>query len=601
MTCEQARALVSASLDEALPPGDAATLDEHLAGCADCRAYAESILGLRRYFRFEAVEEVPDVTHRVLAEIGGKAPHDPRIWLRAAAVFVAFAVAGATFFGIARRTTEVTAADVPGRVLQAQRHLTTLTADLAVVERNWHPDLPERRYTGTLAYVAPESIRVALTDVTGYPSDAWVPNHTEYVATEGIVWWRGPAPCPAEAQPGCTPQEPAVTAVVGTEPFPAATPLPLDLVVPARSFDESGMLRPLGSQVIDGRTAVGVRVTVAQLDPLLAGLRRAGNWRTLHPTDEVELWLDEEALVPLALAVFPAAGADRASWAARNGYAADDPASPILEAAWRSLAIDGGVAEPFPSPPAEVAAADAGFRAGPAEAPTPALLSGLAPYRAGTVQVGTAPPVAVRTWSDGRAWLKVAATTGWPGGRLFGDLGDVVRRVDVEGAGTVYVSVDSRRVALHGDGIDVVVTGSVTGRQLLAAATSLGVTGLPVPAGWAEAATATLDEARAALPGLLAAEDLDGFAPPTVRVADGVVTVGYAGPGRRGVQLVASAGELRPPLEADVRGVTVREAAGRYSPVRGILEWAEDGVAYSLRSDTLTLDELVEIAAGLAP
>ncbi len=600
MKCDDARMAMSVLADDV--GVDGAGLDEHLGGCAACRAYQARLGELRRHFRFEPVEDVPDVTARVLAAVGGTRPRPQLVLVRVAAVFVAFAVAGAAFFGLAQRDGgRVIAADIPTRILEAQREIATLTADLAVVERGWHPAVPVREYRGSLAYVAPESLRLALADATAYPDASWVRNDTEYVASDGVLWWRGPAPCPQELQPVCTPPEPQVTALVAVEPFPDATPLPLDLVVPTASFTGSGMLRPLGEQVVAGRDAVGVEVTAAQLDPLLAGLRRAGNWREVHPADRVELWLDREALVPLALAVFPAPGEDRATWAARRGYA-DPQGVPVLEAAWRNLEIDAGVAAPFPSPPIGSVPADAGFRradhAAP-DVPVPGLLPDMQPHRAGIVRVGTGPLVGVRSWSDGRAWLKVAATPEWPGGRLFGDLGDVVRRVDVEGAGTVYVSDDGRRVAIHAAGADLVITGSVPPGQLLAAATSLGVTGQPVPAGWVEASSASLADAEAALPGLVAPLAPDGFGPPANRVDGGVATLTYAGPGMRGFVLVAAAGDLPPPLEADVRGVEVRGLPGRYSPERGILEWVEDGIAYSLRSAALSQDELVGIATDM--
>ena len=74
------------------------------------------------------------------------------------------------------------------------------------------------------------------------------------------------------------------------------------------------------------------------------------------------------------------------------------------------------------------------------------------------------------------------------------------------------MSADGRLVALHGDGIDVVVSGSLPADELRAVAADLGVVGRAVPPGWSEAASATLAGAARALPGLLVAPgDLDGF------------------------------------------------------------------------------------------
>ena len=177
-----------------------------------------------------------------------------------------------------------------------------------------------------------------------------------------------------------------------------------------------------------------------------------------------------------------------------------------------------------------------------------------------------------------------------------------VRTVDLGGAGVAYVSDDGRKVALHGDGLDVVVSGSVTPDELRAAAAGLGVTGLRVPRSWDESATATLAEATGAVPGLLVAPRLDGFGPPAVRIADGTVIQEYAGAGDRGFTLVQSdSGHLTPPPNGDVVGLEVRGTPGRYSTERGQLEWVEGGTTHGLSSHTLTLAELLDLAASLEP
>jgi hypothetical protein len=296
-------------------------------------------------------------------------------------------------------------------------------------------------------------------------------------------------------------------------------------------------------------------------------------------------------------------------------------------------------ADAFPSPPAGAEAEDAGFRdrdpgrGGPASAgdrgmaaAAPAWLpAGFQAYRAGTAggtpgptETGagpasggrprprpewprSGPTVAVRTWTDGRAWVKVRATRNWPGGRLFGDLGGLVRPAGL-GAGVAYWSEDGTRVAVHGRGLDLLVTGSVGEADLARVAASLPVAGRPVPAGWAEAATSTMPEAIAADPGLRRPRDLRGFAPPAVREDGRTVTLAYAGPGSRGFLLVQAPGDrLAPPLDDDPAGVRVRGTDGRWSPGRGELEWVERHRTLTLRSTTLPLEELLAIAASLEP
>jgi len=536
-------------------------------------------------------------------------------WLPVAAALLAGVMVGATFVGLGgRRPAQVAMADLPARVVAAQRTLTSLAAEVSLVERNWHPGVPERVLAGRLRYRAPESLALELVDRTVYPSAAWVRNDVTLVVTGDRWWTRAPRGCPVEAQPACTPRTPRVRLVERREPFADATPVPLDLVTPVRSFTPAAAPVPLGTGRVGGRAAVGVATTAAQVAPLLAGLAPAGNLRAFHPSDPVELWLDEQALVPLALRVTVAGGGERQRWAAAHGYP-DRPGQVVLELTLRRVTLNRPLeAGAFPPPPSGASAEDAGFRDQPAAAaagttatpgavvPEPAWLpSGFRPYRSGAVGGARGPRVTVRTWTDGRAWVKVRATGDWPGGRLFGDLGPLVRPLGL-GAGVAYASEDGGRVAVHGVAVDLVVSGSLAPSDLARVAASLPVAGRPVPDGWAEAATATLPEARAANPGLLRPRDPAGFAPPAVRVDGEVVTLAYAGPGSRGFLLVQAPGtRLTPPLDADARGVGVRGSDGRWSAERGQLEWVEAGRAFDLRSATLSLEELLAIAASLEP
>jgi hypothetical protein len=638
---------LSAAADGELSSGRGEALDAHLADCPGCAAFQGQLVELRRRLRFEPVGEVPDLAPRVLEAVrsagvlpgrgdgfwdgrrrgpgrdrgrdrGRRGFRRGRWLLPVAAAFMGGVVLGATFIGLGRGGPgQVAMADLPARVVAAQRTLTSLAADVSLVERGWHPSVPERRFTGRLRYRAPEHLALELTDRTTYPSAAWPRNDLGLVVTGDRWWTTGLRACRAEALPGCAPPTPRVRLVERREPFAAATPVPLDLVTPVRSFTPAGAVASLGARRVAGRAATGVAATAAQAAPLLAGLAPAGagNLRSLHPTDRVELWLDEAALVPLALRVSAAPTGERRAWAASHGYR-DRPGQVVLELALTRVSLNRPLeADAFPSPPAGAEVEDAGFRdrdpggTGPARpgdrgmaAAAPAWLpAGFRAYRAGSAGGAPGPTVAVRTWTDGRAWVKVRATRTWSGGRLFGDLGELVRRAGL-GAGVAYWSEDGTRVAIHGPGLDLLVTGSVGEADLARVAASLPVAGRPVPVGWAEAATATLPEAVAADPGLRRPRDLRGFAPPAVRVDGRTVTLAYAGPGSRGFLLVQAPGDrLAPPLDDDPAGVRVRGTDGRWNPGRGELEWVERHRTLTLRSTTLPLEELLAIAASLEP
>jgi anti-sigma factor RsiW len=545
--------------------------------------------------------------------------------LPVAAAFLAGVVLGATFIGLGRGGPgQVALADLPARVVAGQRALRSLAADVSLVERGWHPSVPERRFTGRLRYRAPEQLALELADRTAYPSAAWRRGDLGLVVSGDRWWTRSQRACPAEALPGCAPAHPEVRVVERREPFAEATPVPLDLVSPVRSFTPAGAGASLGTRRVAGRAATGVAVTAAQAAPLLAGLAPAGtgNLRALHPSDRVELWLDQAALVPLAVAVTAAPGDERRAWAVGHGYR-DRPGETVLELTLSRMSLNRPLeADAFPPPPPGARVEDAGFadrQVTAAAAPLPGWLpAGFRPYRTGVAggapgsratgagpamggEARSGPTVAVRTWTDGRAWVKVRATRSWPGGRLFGDLGELVRPSGL-GAGMAYWSEDGSRVAIHGKGVDLLVTGSVSGADLARVAASLPVAGGPVPAGWAEAATSTLPEAVAADPGLRVPRGLRGFAPPAVRVDGRTVTLAFAGPGSRGFLLVQAPGDrLAPPLDDDPVGVRVRGSDGRWSPGRGELEWVERRRVLTLRSSTLPLEELLTVAASLEP
>ncbi|MEQ3554273.1 zf-HC2 domain-containing protein [Pseudonocardia nematodicida] len=69
MDCQQCRDLVSASLDGEASGAERAARDEHLARCADCRAFAGAAERITRLARVRPAEPVPDVA-TLLASIG---------------------------------------------------------------------------------------------------------------------------------------------------------------------------------------------------------------------------------------------------------------------------------------------------------------------------------------------------------------------------------------------------------------------------------------------------------------------------------------------------------------------------------------------------
>ena len=593
MRCDVARTALSArfdgeELDVSLPE-----LDSHLAECDECAGFRRTMEEVRHHLRLESIESAPDLAGAVTSVLPRRRPRSRR-YLPAAAVFIVGCMIGAAVIAAGGGPKRAEAETLGERVLQQQRAISSLQADVEIVERGWNAHVPERRFTGHLRYRAPESLALELSDQTTYPSDAWVPNDVTLIV-DGANWWaRGPRSCPPTAQPDCTPHTPDVLGTTHREPFADATPVPLELITPVRSFVVGADPRSIGTRVINGRTAIGVTTTAAQLGELLADLRPAGNLRDVNSADPVDLWLDQATLVPVEIEVRAADSPDRARWATERG-ATEHAGDTILTVRLSGLRLNESMPDgSFPARPSGATVTDMGFVDAEVDgALTPAKLpEGFTAYRS-----GVAGDQSIETWTDGRAWLKLSFNDRWPGGRLFGGIGSLVRRVDLGAAGIGYASEDGTRVAIHGDRIDLLLTGSVAPSDLQALAGSLGIVGLAVPASWAEASTTTLTAATVNHPGLLVPSDLPGFAAPAVRDEGNVVSIAYAGPGLRAFLLTADfGGTLLPTDDPDALGLVIRSTDGRWSPAHGELTWVEGGATYTLHSETVALGELLGIA-----
>jgi hypothetical protein len=615
------RRLASDALDEPLADGPREHLAAHLANCGDCRAFVDDLDRLRSLLRLAPVDEPADVAARVRATLesrqqtgvtqdpstgaGLRGPRRGRTWSafgQVAAVFVVAFAAGATAV-TSVAPPRPALAGIAERIVAAQATVTALSAEIGVVEHGWHPEVSERHFEGTLRYGSPETLELTLTDRTDYPDDRWRRHDVHAVIAEDLAWSSGAAPCPVVSMPGCIPWEPRTEVIEGRRPF-ADGAIPLDLVVPVRSFTPAVEPTSLGTRIRDGRDEVGVEVSVAQAEPLLDALLAAGNWRELHRSDRVELWLDADHLVPVALTVRASGTEDRAIWATARGL--PEPAGgTLLEVRLRDVRLNDEAEAPTVGSAPPVARRDTGFRSSP-EIPAhvrPAIVpEGMELYRQGRSGQSGGPEVALSSWSDGRAWLVVRATEGWVGDRLFGDLGSAVRPVELPGGGIAYLAEGGGKLAIHGRSVDLVVEGSVPADTLIEVAAALPITGLEVPSSWAEGTLATLEEAAEVVPGLLVSDGLTGFSRPSVRIEDTTVIAAHQGPGARAFLLIQGPGGiLSPPMDDDVRGVALRSTTARYTPGLGELEWVEDGDVVTLRSTSLSLEELVAIAETLDP
>lgn len=602
MRCETAQRVISDRIDEPVGEDARIAVDDHTATCADCRHFEVQLDRWRRELRVSVLQAPPDIASSVRAHLESRPRRRPPVVRlavlgRAAAVFVVAFALGAAAVGLTgpRR---VEAIELAHLVRAAQHRVESLRAEVVVTEHGWHPQVPERTYAGSLQYAAPETLALELDDHTRYPDPAWRDNDLTIVVDEDTAWSRGRVGCPVSALPDCAPNTARTTVVTGREPFDTTEAVPLDLVVPVASFATATTTSDTRSLTVDGRDAVEVTVPVAQLQPMLEAVLDVGAWRPLHPTDQATVTLDAEFGIPLRVQVAATSGPQRDQWAATLGHD-DGPGATLWTWQLHGVEVNGSWVDEPPPPPADAdVRADRGF--GPAGRDTAGLVDQL-PVDMTAHRSGQVDDVVVHSWSNGGAWLRVRVHASWTQPRLFGrDEGRLVRRVPLPSGGVAYVAEGGDHVFLHGTDLDVEVTGSLDPDLLREVADRLDVRGEAVPRRWVEASSATLQEARRVLPGLLVPPSLQDFAGPGVRVAADTVTLSYAGNGDRGFVLTQSTRDvLAPPLDAHVVGVAVRGVTGRYTPRTGTLEWVEDDRARSIRSATLPLAELLEIAERL--
>lgn len=566
------REQISAALDgEAAMPTELDAEDE---------AFLAAITRLRSKLRVEQAVEPPDVTAPVLARVRPaevpRAPVRRSLPLVAAAVFVVAALTTAVAVrpgGLLGPTPAV--ADVGVEVVRAQGEMAALDATVTLVERGAHPDIPERTYAGSLRYRAPEQLWFHLEDRTPLP-DGFPANDVDLVVDDGVGWSSGLRNCPVGVQPSCL-GRPVTRVVSGLAPFAADWVAPLDLVVPVHGFLPGGEVT--AAEVGD---AVVVEATVARLRRTIDGLTGAGALRAVHPTDIVRLELDAETFSIRRLTVSAGASRARTSWAAGNGYA-DEPGARILDLTVTERSLPDS---PFPAPPV-AGGADAGFvDRGDVGGPEPSWLPpGFSSHRDGAHPAGTV----TRSWTDGRAWIRLDVTAEGGRDQLLGDLGPLVRRISV-GDGVGYTDPNGSTVSIHTGDLDLSVTGSVPLDVLVEVAASLPVEGTPVPSGWPQG-----DGVDTVPTGALRPEG------PLVARYDGVdLLVAVPGPGQTSAVLRQRLGAtLGPPGKADVVEVEVRGVPGRYEPRTQTIRWVEDGWQRELRSPGLDLDGLVAAAEGL--
>lgn len=584
LTCDRAMEEFSVAHDERRAPES--WVADHMRDCPECSEFATQIGSLEAALASGRYDLAPDVAPAVVAAIS----QPRREWWSVAAVALVGLVAG-TLVGLASTRTDVgQAQDLSELFHTAGTDLDGLMADIVVVERGVHEEVPERVYAGTLDYVAPEQLVISLVDTTEYPDASWIPNDVRLAFSDGDVVSTSGNACPVPAMPECL-VVPMTTALLDQPPFGDGVQIPLEMVGPGRSLGLPSGVEVVGTTELDGFPAIQLRSTVAAVE-LIGAITERGAWRDLHPTDPVIMWLDEATMAPRRIEVFTADTPERELWQLRRGYE-DEPggADPIFIVELSNLVSQPGAIEL--EVPGE--APSLGFADTETTVPEPTLPVGFEPHRAGRRPLPDGEPVEVASWSDGRSWLMVETTRGWTEPSLFGLSSPFVEQIDLREGSVGYLSPAGNAVAIHGEASEVLVTGSVRRETLLEAAASLDVTGQEVPGSWLEASTVPISD----LPDGTLVPEVEGWS-ILGRVGPDGTTLLLSSGGARSVLVTQGEGtRLDPPTGPDFSEVEVRGVEGRHDLPSSTLEWVEDGQILRMRSETVSIDELLDLANAM--
>ena len=597
LSCDDVRIEISARLDDEVDAGTAAAIDAHLAGCAACREYEDSLRSMKRAVALQAAPAVPDITaavmtrvHRTIAERTA----ERRSLLRtavAAALITLLVFAGAVVPWRASTDDVARASEIARAVRGAATEIGSYHATFTVVERGWHPLVPKRLMEAEVWFEAPERLRMEITDRTDYPGPGWPTNDATLVAGPQRWLVEETASCPTGALPGCEVSPyPEVRAFDRRQPFDGSTVLPTDLILPLETLADDAGLRVVGRDAIDGRSAHHVVLEMWQARPLIESLQVAGRWRPFPAGARVDLWLDAETWFPVRFTV--ASGKGELVVEATSF----DP----------SGAIDPSLLEPSES----TGATNGGFQDAPVSTALPAHLAGLEPYRSGVTRDGQQ----ISTFAAGMTWLKVlvdddtAPTISTFSSELI-ELGD--------GFGYIEPSEDAlrRSIEILGPEERVRIESNLPRDELIRVAASVPIEGrsitrLRTPTGTVIERVdrddlATFGYAR--VPGYLPSgfQFSSAFVSRTAGENE-QLTIFYRRPEGSAVMdeirlIHAPSTEVLPPSSENLVTISADGFRARWAPARSELEWLDGDVYRAVSVPAFDPETATRIARSLSP
>ena len=594
---------VSAYLDGELHDEARSAVADHLATCAACSAYAERIARVRHLVRVQPVEAVPDLTERIEAAVARR--HTGRQWpyMRTAAVAAAaaFLIFVGTSIDVFDRSADVaTAGHIVEGVRSAARTLDAYRATFSITERGWHAAVPTRTMQAEVEFDAPERFRLEIRDQTVYPNASWPRNDVTLVSSSRRWSITEPSSCPTVSLPWCASGAGVESrTIVDREPFDGNSALPTDIAIPIETLSDAGTLEVLDSSSGRHRMALAYH----QAAPLVRALQPGGSWRPFHPLDRVEVTIDGDTWFPLRFRVLAGSSADRPLWEERMSIPSEPPGSVLLDVRATSFEEPSGFPAGSFTSRVEGAVASGRFSPLPLNPWEPGYTAGLEPYRHGRTG-----HLAVATYADGMAWLKISALPRGGATPAFFGGAEIVPIGEGEAFYRPADGRHGRRVEIFGER-PVRVESNLPRAEVLRVATSLSVHGsVPFTTSTSEGTVVKR------LPSAYARSQGPAYLPEGFRLVaaiastgprtDATVTLHYNRPetsfGGGGIRIVhAEEVTNLPPSSEGFIGIRVGANTGRWSFERGELEWIAAGGYHAVRVPGSDLATALKIAESL--
>lgn len=593
--CSRYRAELSARIDGDIDTSMNEELEAHLQGCAHCREFEGGQHSLRRALRLAPVDDIPDVVNVVMAAVAReslKSRREFRFKLASVAAVAAALVVLASALPVLEPHARVAnASEVTRRAFSAARTLDSYRAAFDIVERNWHPDVPVRRFEAEVWYRAPEELRLVVRDTSNLPAGTWPTNDIDLTAGPERSWIREPYSCPPQALPGCAIQAGVEERTVTERPpFDGTSTAPSEIVLPLETLATSDAFTVAGRESIEGRDALHVVLTYRQAQPLIKALQVGGSWAPLFPLDRVDLWLERDTSFPLRFEV------------TRPGLE-----EPVLEVRATSIEATTALPDALFDAPVGGNIRSAGFRDRAITIPRaarPSDVANLKEYRSGTTDGAK-----VVTYADGLSYLKVTIEKrGSRPARLPSET--VELRPGSFGLYRPAQPLLPRTVEVSDGRLSVRLESNLRREQLLQVAASFPLDGRR-PRASVEGGVISLGPERLErIEGVLRPTELPpGYGPFSAQMSrtktTTEVTIVYfaseaAWEGSE-IRLFQSWGvSMLPPSSENLTAVTIDEAPGRWSAERGELEWIDaEGIYRSISAPSFDLASVMAIAESL--